>query len=128
MFPSHDRWGEIHDWLDLNEQPDIIAPYYWTFDNPTTIRFLQNTNPTTGPASPVGPPADWAPPSPDANTTEKDGANILIQRRSEDNDLVEFYPGSSIRAQDLNYNFEQLLYLIQEGRCIVSQSRSAAVA
>ena len=118
---NSNRWEEIHDWLDLNVQPDIIAPYYWTFDNPTTIRFLRNTNPNDGPASPVGPPADWAPPPPNNPTTEATGANILIQRRSDDNDLVEFYPGSSIRAQDLNYNFEQLLYLVQEGRCVVPQ-------
>jgi len=118
---NSNRWEEIHDWLDLNVQPDIIAPYYWTFDNATTIRFLQNTNPNDGPASPVGPPVNWAPPAPNNPTTEITGANIIIQRRSDDNELVEFYPGSSIRAQDLNYNFDQLLYLIQEGRCIVPQ-------
>ena len=118
---NSNRWEEVHDWLDLNVQPDIIAPYYWTFDNATTIRFLRNTNPTNGPAYPVGPPVNWAPPAPNNPTTEITGANIIIQRRSGDNELVEFYPGSSIRAQDLNYNFDQLRYLIQEGRCVVPQ-------
>jgi hypothetical protein len=113
---NSNRWEEIHDWLDLNVQPDIIAPYYWTFDNATTIRFLR-TNPNSVPAVPI----NWAPPAPNNPTTEPTGANIIIQRRSDDNELVEFYPGSSIKAQDLNYNFDQLLYLIQEGRCIVPQ-------
>jgi hypothetical protein len=116
---SH-RWEEIHDWLDLNQQPDIIAPYYWTFDNATTIRFLRNPGNADGSAAPVPPPVDWAPPGPNNPTSEPTGANLIIQRRSSDNELVEFYPGSSIRAQDLNYNFEQLEYLIQEGRCIIS--------
>ena len=34
---------------------------------------------------------------------------------------VTFYPGASIRAQDLNANFEQLRDAIQEGWCRVSE-------
>ncbi len=115
------RWeyDQINPWLNLSEQPSIVSRYYWTFDNATTIRFLQNSDTSDPPTAPVPPPTDWAPPLPNFPTTQIKGANIIIQRRSGDNDLVEFYPGSSIRAQDLNYNFEQLLYLIQEGRCIV---------
>ena len=117
------RWDEVPAWLNLNEQPSVVAEYYWTFENPTTIKFLKNTNyDASNPQLPVGGPVDWAPPAPELPNNEPDEANIIIQRRSDDNDLVEFYPGSSIRAQDLNYNFEDLLYLIQEGRCKVSDA------
>ena len=35
------RWEVVHYWPDLTTQPTVIAPYYWTFDNATTVRFLQ---------------------------------------------------------------------------------------
>jgi hypothetical protein len=31
--------------------------------------------------------------------------------------IATYYPGSSIRAQDLNDDFDQLRFAIQEGRC-----------
>ena len=47
-------------------------------------------------------------------------ANIKIWRQTDVDSLVaSFYPGSAIRAQDLNNNFEQLRNAIQEGRCSI---------
>ena len=43
------------------------------------------------------------------------GSNILIWRRTDICSLYrEFTPGSSIRAEDLNTDFTQMLYLFQE--------------
>jgi hypothetical protein len=72
----------------------------WTFANATTVQF--NTAPP-------------APPSTDPNYP-----NIKIARCTDIDPLAAtFYPGSAIRAQDLNNNFEQLQLAIQEGRCQV---------
>ena len=72
----------------------------WTFANATTVQF--NTAPP-------------APPSTDPNYP-----NIKIARCTDIDPLsATFYPGSAIRAQDLNNNFEQLQMAIQEGRCKV---------
>ena len=35
--------------------------------------------------------------------------------------IASFYPGSAIRAQDLNANFEQLRLALLEGRCTIPQ-------
>ncbi len=52
--------------------------------------------------------------------------NVLIFRRTlVDEAVVTFYPGSSIRAQDLNDDFDQLRYAIEEDRCsIASQAET----
>ena len=72
----------------------------WTFANATTVQF--NTAPP-------------APPSTDPNYP-----NIKIARCTDIDPLAAtFYPGSAIRAQDLNNNFEMLQMAIQEGRCKV---------
>ena len=43
---------------------------------------------------------------------------IIIRRVTETDPLkATFFPGSSIRAQDLNDNFEQLQMAIREGQC-----------
>ena len=49
---------EVFLWEDLNVQPGIIAPYYWTVVG-TTLKILENTNTPGNPASPVPPPADY---------------------------------------------------------------------
>ena len=68
----------------------------YVFAGPTIIRFLN------------------APPRPE----NVEGYNIVIGRRTNVNTLeATFYPGSSIRAQDLNANFEQLRASAQDGRC-----------
>ena len=71
------------------------------FANATTVEFLT------------------APPAP--TDTELD--NVWIARRTDLEAMVSsFYPGSSIRAQDLNDNFDQLRLAIQEGRCSLQDS------
>ena len=68
------------------------------FANATTVEFLT------------------APPAP----TKPDLDNIWITRRTDlEQMLATFYPGSSIRAQDLNDDFDQLRLAIQEGRCSI---------
>ena len=48
-------------------------------------------------------------------TAPADGAAILIRRKTDSEDTkAVFFPGSSIRARDLNDNFTQTLYVIQE--------------
>lgn len=65
----------------------------FVFANATTVEFL-----TPPPASDVD--------------------NIWITRKTDiEAMLATFYPGSSIRAQDLNDDFDQLRLAIQEGRC-----------
>ena len=66
------------------------------FANATTVEFLS------------------PPPAPQDSTVK----NVWITRRTDlESMLATFYPGSSIRAQDLNDDFDQLRLAIQEGRC-----------
>ena len=52
--------------------------------------------------------------APPASSTD----NILIARNTDIQAmLATYYPGSSIRAQDLNNDFDQLRFSIQEGKC-----------
>ena len=68
----------------------------FVFANATTVEFLS------------------APPAP----TDSELDNIWITRKTDiDAMIATFYPGSSIRAQDLNDDFDQLRLAIQEGRC-----------
>lgn len=79
-----------------------VARTEWSFANATTIEF--NT----------------APPVPVDTTLEPN--NVKLYRSTAiDPLLASFYPGSAIRAQDLNDNFEQLQLAIQEGRCQVPE-------
>jgi hypothetical protein len=49
------------------------------------------------------------------NTAPANGVAIRIYRDTDDETLpAQFYPGSAIRAQDLNENFTQNLYVVQE--------------
>ena len=67
------------------EQDDAYNP--WTFTNATTITF----------------------------TNGDPGLAVMIYRATDINQMIaEFYTGSAIRAQDLNANFEQLLFSDQE--------------
>lgn len=78
-----------------------IANDQWSFANATTVSFVT------------------APPI----VLDEAGnplANIKIWRQTDLTSLVaSFYPGSAIRAQDLNSNFEQLQHAIQDGRCSI---------
>jgi hypothetical protein len=86
-------------WVDAND-PSWLGAGQWSFANATTIEF------TTAPDAPVD------------ETIEE--FNIKISRCTDIDPLsATFYPGSAIRAQDLNNNFEQLQFAIQESRCKV---------
>jgi hypothetical protein len=48
-------------------------------------------------------------------TAPSNGATVLLDRSTDDTALqATFFPGSAIRAADLNFNFDQVLYLSQE--------------
>jgi hypothetical protein len=48
-------------------------------------------------------------------TAPANGAEVLLDRSTDDTALqATFFPGSSIKADDLNFNFDQVLYLAQE--------------
>ena len=49
------------------------------------------------------------------NTAPGSGVNIIIFRNTDnDNKKATFYPGSAIKAEDLNNNIDQILYVAQE--------------
>ena len=86
-------------WVDAND-PIWLGAGEWSFANATTIEF------TTAPEAPL-----------DEDIEE---FNIKISRCTDLDPLsATFYPGSAIRAKDLNDNFEQLKLAIEEGRCQV---------
>lgn len=60
-------------------------------------------------------------------TAPVDGSEVLIQRNtSEDTLKVTFFPGSAIRARDLNDNFTQALYVVQESSTGAAEANAAA--
>ena len=62
------------------------------------------------------------------NTAPIDGTAIEIRRETDVNELnATFFPGSSIRAQDLNNNFQQTLYVTQETVQQVANSDATSV-
>jgi hypothetical protein len=64
-----------------------------------------------------------APPLPPEGTPN--GLNVRIYRDTNlDNMESTFYPGSSIRAQDLNDDFDQLRFSVQETQCSVSSNKT----
>lgn len=62
------------------------------------------------------------------NTAPAGGVQIRIYR---DTDLsvvpARFYPGSAIRAQDLNENFEQVLFIAQETKDFAENTDAASI-
>ena len=63
-----------------------------------------------------------APPPPP--TTNLELYNVIIFRKTVlDAAVTVFYPGSSIRAQDLNDDFDQLRYALEEDRCAIASSQ-----
>lgn len=68
-----------------------------------------------------------------ATTVELDsapnsGVSIRIYRDTPTDSITStFFPGSAIRAQDLNDNFEQALYVVQESQTIIENSDAASV-
>ena len=100
---TYDKQSEVivSLWDSTIEYYTPLSTDEWSFVNATTIQF--NTAP------PV--------------VEDSEGvqvANVKIARVTDlDSMVASFYPGSSIRAQDLNANFEQLQHAVQEGRCTI---------
>jgi hypothetical protein len=85
----------------LNGTLQTITTHY-TFANATTVEF-------------VAAPAN--------------GAVILLDRSTDDSALqATFFPGSSIKANDLNDDFDQVLYIAQETANVATTATSTAAA
>jgi hypothetical protein len=62
-----------------------------------------------------------------AGNAPANGAAIVVYRQTDDSDLAAtFYSGSAIRAQDLNNNFIQGLYVTQESNNVAASATSTA--
>ena len=97
-------WNVTTKEYDEKLTTDSTYPWRITDANPTIVEF-------TGTA----PPAPTAPTDPGEPTVD----NIKIRRITKVDDIrALFNPGSAIRSDDLNKNFEQLRYAIQESNCI----------
>ena len=97
-FPfTYMHWYDVTVGLwDDNKKIYVDQSNKFVFANATTIEFL------------TAPPAP-----PDAGIY-----NIIIGRNTDITQMqATFYPGSSIRAEDLNDDFDQLRLAIQENRC-----------
>ena len=91
-------WNTTTKEYDEKLTTDSTYPWRITDANPTIVEF-------TGTAPPA-PPAD------------DDTANVKIRRITNIDDIQAlFNPGSAIRSDDLNSNFEQLRFAIQESLC-----------
>ena len=97
-------WNVTTKEYDEKLTTDSTYPWRITDANPTIVEF-------TGTA----PPSPTAPTDPGEPTVD----NIKIRRITKVDDIrALFNPGSAIRSDDLNKNFEQLRYAIQESNCI----------
>ena len=62
------------------------------------------------------------------NSAPANGVAIKIYRETDDSSLnAQFNPGSSIRAQDLNNNFTQGLYIAQETQAFAQNTDASAI-
>ena len=96
-------WNDTTKEWDEKLTTDATYPWQVTDANPTIVEF-------TGTA----PPAPATPSIPGEPTVD----NIRIRRVTKVDDIrALFNPGSAIRSDDLNKNFEQLRYAIQESTC-----------
>ena len=96
-------WNVTTKEYDEKLTTDSTYPWQITDANPTIVEF-------TGTA----PPAPTAPTDPGEPTVD----NVKIRRITKVDDIrALFNPGSAIRSDDLNKNFEQLRYAIQESNC-----------
>ena len=83
-------------WDNKTKDYADIADTKWSFANATTVEFVD------------------APPIPSA----VDVFNVRVYRVTDISRMErQFYPGSAIRAEDLNEDFDQLRLAIEEGRC-----------
>ena len=96
-------WNVTTKEYDEKLTTDSTYPWRITDANPTIVEF-------TGTA----PPSPTAPTDPNESTVD----NVKIRRITKVDDIrALFNPGSAIRSDDLNKNFEQLRYAIQESNC-----------
>ena len=96
-------WNTTTKEWDVVAQGDATYPWQVTDANPTIVEFTGTAPPT--PAVPVDP-------------GEPTVDNVRIRRVTNIDDIrALFNPGSAIRSDDLNKNFEQLRYAIQEANC-----------
>ena len=96
-------WNATTKEYDEKLTTDATYPWQITDANPTIVEF-------TGTA----PPAPATPTDPGEPTVD----NVKIRRITKVDDIrALFNPGSAIRSNDLNINFEQLRYAIQESNC-----------
>ena len=96
-------WNATTKEYDEKLTTDATYPWQITDANPTIVEF-------TGTA----PPAPTTPTDPGEPTVD----NVKIRRITKVDDIrALFNPGSAIRSNDLNINFEQLRYAIQEANC-----------
>jgi len=64
----------------------------------------------------------------ETDTAPGSGVTVRVYRQTDSSAAVaQFFPGSVIRAQDLNANFEQSLYVVQEAETIIGNSDAASV-
>lgn len=85
---------------DVLVQLDEVLTTEYVFANATTIQF---------------------------NVAPVDGTAITIYRSTDNSDLrAVFFPGSAIRARDLNDNFTQSLYVVQEATLNVDDANDAS--
>ena len=96
-------WNVVTKEYDEKLTTDATYPWQITDANPTIVEF-------TGTA----PPSPSAPTDPNEPTVD----NVKIRRITKVDDIrALFNPGSAIRSDDLNKNFEQLRYAVQESNC-----------
>ena len=96
-------WNAATKEYDEKLTTDATYPWRITDANPTIVEFTGTAPPS--PATPVDP-----------NETTVD--NVKIRRITQVDDIrALFNPGSAIRSDDLNKNFEQIRYAVQESNC-----------
>ena len=96
-------WNAVTKEYDEKLTTDATYPWRIADANPTIVEFTGTAPPS--PATPVDP-----------NETTVD--NVKIRRITKVDDIrALFNPGSAIRSDDLNQNFEQLRYAVQESNC-----------
>ena len=96
-------WNVTTKEYDEKLTTDATYPWRITDANPTIVEF-------TGTA----PPSPAAPTDPNESTVD----NVKIRRITKVDDIrALFNPGSAIRSDDLNKNFEQVRYAVQESNC-----------
>src|SRR6056300_312803 len=96
-------WNATTKEWDVKATTDATYPWQVTDANPTIVEFTS-----------TAPPLPTTPTVPGEPTID----NVRIRRVTNIDDIrALFSPGSAIRSDDLNKNFEQLRYAIQEANC-----------